>query len=164
MISVSVADLVAYPIGWHIGNAPKICILTPEKETENLCARRGFAVHRNVVCVIYLPVVGESLRHMQIHRHPPSCAQVRVVVRMRVWMWMRVWVVMMMRVDGVVHWVVLDMRCCSSGCETGVGSHRVVPQNGSPWWGHESTAVVLHNVAPPLNLSQSVCDVGSIDF
>jgi len=122
---------------------------TPAKEKPIECANgREILVQCEVVLVSFnLPVVGESLRHMQIHRHPSGGSQVRMVVRMRVrmWVWMRVRVVVVMRVYRMVHRVVLDMRRSSRSGEPGIGGHRVVSQNGGPWRSHEPTAVMLHS-------------------
>lgn len=144
-----------------LATPPKICMPKAGKRTRQREREADDECEREVPgapgwgcwcgsAVTYLPVVRESLRHMQIHGHPTGGAQVRVVVRMRVrmrmWVRMRVRVVVVVRVDGVVHRVVLDMRRSGGGGESCIGGHRVVAQNGGPGRGHEPTAVVLHSV------------------
>jgi len=143
---------LSQPIGYQVdtfpasATPPEICMQTPVKETQ-IEGAKGREGHLGAAVPYYLPVVGESLRHMQIHRHPSGGAQVRMVMRMRVRMWvrMRVRMVVVMGVDGMVHRVVLDMRRSSRSSEPGIGGHRVVAQNGGPWRCHEPTAVMLHS-------------------
>lgn len=112
----------------------------------------------------YLPIVGKSLGHMQIHGHAAACCCRRrqmmmmmvgmrmwMRVRMRMMMWMRMRMRVRMRVRMAVHRMrmmgrrhILDMRRSSCSRKARIGGHRVVAEHRGPRRGDKSAAMVLH--------------------